>query len=355
MSKTSKGHFFEDFTLGQTLVHGTPRTVSEADQSLYIALTGARHLLHSSRPAAHAMGYRDRPLDDLLSFHLAFGKTVNDISLNAVANLGYADVRFLKPVYAGDTLAAESTVIGLKENSNRKSGVVWVRSSVENQNGEEVMTWIRWVMVHKHDTSRPAPHPVVPDLAVYVKPDRLSLPPGLDMRDFETRLTGGQWLWDDYQPGERIDHPAGMTLDEADHTFATRLYQNNARLHFDAFMMASSPFKQRLVYGGHVISVCRALSFEGLENALLIAAINGGQHANPTLAGDTLYARSEVLDKWELAGRRDAGALRLRLLGLKNLRPEDLADPMVEVDGKKKHHPNVVLDLDYTVLMPRRG
>jgi 2-methylfumaryl-CoA hydratase len=355
MSKTQSGNFFEDFSLGQTLVHGTPRTVSEADQSLYIALTGARHLVASSRPAAHALGFRDRPLDDLLAFHLAFGKTVNDISLNAVANLGYADVRFLKPVYPGDTLAAESTVIGLKENSNGKSGVVWVRSTALNQNGEEVMTWIRWVIVHKRDLSRPAPTPITPELPAYVKPERLSLPPGLDLRDYETRLTGGSWLWDDYAPGERIDHPAGMTLDESDHTFATRLYQNNARLHFDAHMMAGSPFKQRLVYGGHVISVCRALSFEGLENALLVAAINAGQHANPTLAGDTLYARSEVIDKWPLPGRDDVGALRLRLVGLKNLRPEELDSVMVEVEGKPKHHPNVVLDLDYTVLMPRKA
>lgn len=353
MSKAGQGHFFEDFSLGDTLVHGTPRTVSEADQSLYIALTGARHLIPSSKPAAHALGFRDRPLDELLAFHLAFGKTVNDISLNAVANLGYADVRFLKPVYPGDTLAAESTVIGLKENSNGKSGVVWVRSTALNQNGEEVLTWIRWVMVHKHDASRPAPNPVVPELPDCVKPERLSLPPGLDLNGYETALTGGRWLWDDYLPGERIDHPAGMTLDESDHTFATRLYQNNARLHFDAHMMAGSPFKQRLVYGGHVISICRALSFEGLENALLVAAINGGQHANPTLAGDTLYARSEVIEKWELPERSDVGALRLRLIGLKNMRPEELAEVMVETEGKRKHHPNVVLDLDYTVLMPR--
>lgn len=355
MSKTQPGNFFEDFSLGQTLVHATPRTVSEADQSLYIALTGARHLLASSRPAAHALGYRDRPLDDLLAFHLAFGKTVNDISLNAIANLGYADVRFLKPVYPGDTLSAESTVIGLKENSTGKSGVVWVRSTAINQNGQEVLTWIRWVMLHKRDPSHPAPEPITPELPACVKAERLSLPAGIDFHGFETRLTGGAWLWDDYTPGERIDHPAGMTLDESDHTFATRLYQNNARLHFDAHLMAGSPFKQRLVYGGHVISVCRALSYEGLENALLIVAINAGQHANPTLAGDTLYARSEVIEKWPLPGRDDVGALRLRLIGLKNLRPEALADVMVETDGKQKHHPNVVLDLDYTVLMPRKG
>ena len=116
MSKTSAGNFFEDFSLGQTFLHPTPRTVGEGDIALYLALTGSRHLLGCSAPVAHALGYPKRPLDDLLAFHLAFGKTVSDISLNAVANLGYADVRFLEPVYVGDTLAAESVVIGLKEN-----------------------------------------------------------------------------------------------------------------------------------------------------------------------------------------------------------------------------------------------
>lgn len=354
MNKASSGNFFEDFFLGQTLVHGTPRTVSEADQSLYIALTGARHILHSARPVAHAMGYPDRPLDDLLAFHLAFGKTVNDISLNAVANLGYADVRFLRPVFPGDTLKAESTVIGLRQNSNGESGIVWVRSTAVNQNDEEVMTWIRWVMVHKRDRTRPAPEPVTPEPPAFVSLERLPIPACLDACGFETELTGGPWLWEDYALGERIDHPAGMTLDETDHTLATRLYQNNARLHFDAALMAGTRFGRRLVYGGHVISVCRALSFEGLENVLTIAAINGGAHANPTLAGDTLYAFTQVKARWELPGRNDIGALRLRLVGLRNLTPGALAEPIVETEGKRKYHPNVVLDLDYTVLMPRR-
>jgi 2-methylfumaryl-CoA hydratase len=108
------------------------------------------------------------------------------------------------------------------------------------------------------------------------------------------------------------------------------------------------------VYGGHVISVCRALTYDGLENVLTIAAINGGSHCNPTFGGDTLYAYSEVLDKWELPGRRDLGALRLRMVGLKNLPPAELAAPQAEEDGKQRYHPSVVLDLDYTVLMPRR-
>lgn len=349
--KAGAGNFFEDFRLGQKIRHATPRTLGEGDASLYIALTGARHLLQSSRPAAWALGYRDRPADDLLVFNIAFGKTVPDISFNAIANLGYADARFCAPCYCGDTLRAESEVIGLRETSSGKSGVVYVRSSAYNQDDELALTWARWVMVHKRDSAAAAPATVVPELPKFVSAERLSVPAGVDASMFDPAATGGAALWEDYAPGERIDHPCGMTLEESDHMLATRLYQNTARVHFDALAMKDSQFGRRLVYGGHVISVCRALSHDGLENALALAAINAGSHVNPVFAGDTLYAASEVLERWALAGRSDLGALRLRLIGVKNL-PAAAFASFKGADGA--YDPRVVLDLDYTVYMPRR-
>ena len=107
------GNFFEDFRIGQEIVHATPRTVTEGDVALY---TGAlrralrRRLVRSRSP--HRLGLPRAPVDELLAFHLVFGKTVPDISLNAIANLGYADGRFGVPVYPGDTVATTSTVIG---------------------------------------------------------------------------------------------------------------------------------------------------------------------------------------------------------------------------------------------------
>lgn len=82
MSKQYPGNFFEDFELDQLLVHGTPRTVTEGDMSLYIALTGSRYPLHCARPFAQGMGQERESVDDLLAFHIAFGKTVSDVSLN---------------------------------------------------------------------------------------------------------------------------------------------------------------------------------------------------------------------------------------------------------------------------------
>ncbi len=153
-AKTAAGRFFEDFRLGETIRHATPRTLNSGDASLYSALTGARFAPQSAETFARAIGYPASPIDDLLAFHVVFGKTVSDISLNAVANLGYADCQFLKPVFPGDTLSAVSQVIGLKENSNRQSGVVHVRSQGFNQRGETVIDYVRWVMVRKRDAER---------------------------------------------------------------------------------------------------------------------------------------------------------------------------------------------------------
>jgi 2-methylfumaryl-CoA hydratase len=118
--------------------------------------------------------------------------------------------------------------------------------------------------------------------------------------------------------------------------------------------MQKSHVGKRLVYGGHVISVCRALTYEGLENVLAVLAINGGSHVSATVAGDTLYAYSEVIEKWKLPDRADVGALRLRLVGLKNSPPAEVPAARQEGGDKAGYHPAVVLDLDYTVLMPRK-
>ena len=351
MNKTNPGNFFEDFALGQVLRHATPRTATDGDRALYQALYGSRFAVASSDAFARALGYPRAPLDDLLAFHLVFGKTVPDISLNAIANLGYAGCVFRAPVYPGDTLASESRVIGLKENSNRKTGVVYVRTGGTNQKGETVIDYIRWVMVRKRDPASPAPEPSVPDLPGAVAPEDLVPPAGLDLSGYDGGLAGSPHLWDDYQPGERIDHLDGVTIEEAEHQMAARLYQNTARVHFNQHVEKDGRFGRRIIYGGHVISLARALSFNGLENAFAIAAINGGTHAAPAFAGDTVYAWSEVLERIALPGRDDLGALRLRTLALKDRACADF--PCRDAAGK--YDPVVLLDLDYTVFMPRRS
>jgi len=343
--KSNPGHFFEDFTLGRVLVHAAPLTVSAGDVSLYRALTGSRHALYSSDQFAQTTGRDAAAIDPLLAFHVVFGKTVPDISLNAVANLGYAEGEFHLPIEAGDTLRAVSEVIGHKQNSNGKTGIVYVRTTGLNQRDETVLSYVRWVMVHKRDTASPAPDAKVPDLAKVV--DVTASAAAIDYADWDDALAGSSDRYDAYEIGEKIDHVDGMTVEEAEHQIATRLYQNTAKVHFDAHAQAQSRFGKRLIYGGVVISLARALSFNGLANAAQMIAINAGTHAGPLFAGDTVYAWSEVLDKAELSA--STGALRLRLVATKNRPCHDF--PLRREDGK--YDPDVLLDFDYWAAIPR--
>ncbi|MCK5711480.1 MAG: hypothetical protein KAI25_02065, partial [Hyphomicrobiaceae bacterium] len=221
-TKTNPGNFFEDFRFGQEIKHATPRTVTVGDVALYTSLYGTRFAVQSSDAFAKAISYPRAPLDDLLTFHVVFGKTTPDISLNAIANLGYANCRFLKPVYPGDTLSSVSEVIGVKENSNRETGTVYVRSTGRNQNNEVVLEYTRWVMVRKRDKASPAPEAIVPELAKRVDPAEIgNAVPRLDIAEYNFDLAGSRYRRGDYEPGERIDHVDGMTLEEAEHQIAT--------------------------------------------------------------------------------------------------------------------------------------
>ena len=341
MAKTNPGRFFEDYKVGEVIDHAVPRTVSGGERALYHALYPMRHALYSSDDFARTCGLPAAPIDDMAAFHIVFGKTVPDISLNAVANLGYAEGRWLKPVWPGDTLRAQSEVIGVKQNSNGRTGVVYVRSRGLNQHNDVVMEYCRWVMLRKGNNDAPAPDPVVPDLKKVLTPQDLVIPEGLDFSSYDFTLAGEKHRLSDYEIGETIDHVDGITIEEAEHMMATRLWQNTSKVHFD---VTARP-DQRLIYGGHVISMARALSFNGLANAQIIVGLNGGAHANPCLAGNTVKAWSEVLDKAETSAP-GVGAIRLRLVATKGGAPFELKGP----DGK--YLPDVLLDLDYWALMP---
>src|SRR6478736_4931684 len=323
MTKTSAGNFFEDFRLGQTIRHATPRTLTGGDVSLYTALFGGRFAVQSSAAFAKAIGYPDWPVDDLLVFHIVFGKTVPDVSLNAVANLGYAGMQFLAPVFPGDTLSAASEVIGLKENSSRKTGIVYVRTRGTKDDGSTVLEYVRWVMVRKRDESATAPGDHVPRLPTAVEPRLLggACPP-IDGKAYDLALAGSPYRFSDYAVGEKIDHVDGVTVEEAEHQTATRLYQNTARIHFDQFSAAQGRFGKRLIYGG--------------------------RHVSPLFAGATVFAWSEVLAASEVPGRSDVGALRLRTVATKDRPCADFP-----YKNGEEYDPAVLLDLDYWVLIPR--
>ncbi|HWU20299.1 MAG TPA: MaoC family dehydratase N-terminal domain-containing protein, partial [Nocardioides sp.] len=254
-----------------------------------------------------------------------------------------AECRFHQPIVPGDTLSTRSEVIGLKQNSNGRSGVVYVRSTATNQRGEVAREWCRWVMVHKRDASAAAPETVLPELKPALAAADLVVPDGLDFSAYDFGAAGEPHRYDDYAVGECIDHVDGVTLGDSEHKMATRLWQNTAKVHFNVEARSDG---NCLIYGGHIISMARALSFNGLANAQLVVGINAGSHVAPAFAGDTVYAWSEVLDKAELSD--SVGALRLRLVATKG---RDESTTLRTDDGK--YAAGVLLDLDYWALIPR--
>ena len=351
MASRVSSNFFEDFSVGQKMVHRGARTVTTGDNALYIALTGDRFPTYCDASFAKSLGYNRELIHDLLVFNIVFGKTVQEISFNAVANLGYADVQFRAPVYPGDTLRSETTIIGLKENSSGKNGNVFVKTEGLNQHGEVVLSFNRWAMVHKRDFDIPCDIIDVPDLPNVVTPD-LSLP-----ASNATDWVDGAF-YEDYAENEWLYDGFGMTLKESEHAMATRLYQNNAKVHFNAQMMAETPNGKRLVYGGHVISLTHSLLYSIMPNAARIAAWNGGSHTNPIFANDSLYAAARILEKKDLEGRSDFGLARVQLVCLKDTEPnaENLELKQTNPDtGKSKYASHVVLDLDYWLVLPKKG
>ena len=267
---------------------------------------------------ARAHGRLPRPpLDDLLTFHLAFGRSVPDVAeRDRQPGLCRWPVRraALPGRHADRQLQGDRP-----ERELERQGRHRLRAHARDQGGWPRDPRVRALGDGRQARSgKPGAGAGAAELPGHVAAARLTVPPGLRPRHFDRVLAGSMYRYDSYEVGERIDHVDGMTIDEAEHRLATRLYQNPARVHFSAHAARAGRFGRCLVYGGHVLSVARALSFNGLGNVLHIAAINGGAHANPVFAGDTVYAWSEVLDKAELAGHPDLGALRLRLVATKD-------------------------------------
>ena len=344
MKKNFKSRYFEDYKLNEEINHSVPRTITDGDVAIYLSTTGSRFPLNYSAEFSKALGLKKIPIDDILLFHMVFGRTVPDLSLNAIANLGYAGVKFHKPAFVGDTLNASSKIIGLKENSNGKTGTVYVESVGKNQNDEIVLTYYRWLMMRKRNEGMiKSFQNTIPDLPDKVKTKDFNLIENFDIDKWSSSVSGSNFYFNDYSKEEEIHHLDGQTIEEAEHQIATRLYQNNARVHFNQHIEKSGRFGKRIIYGGYIISLARAISCNGLANTFKLAAIHSGKHSAPTFAGDTIYAWSKILEKEII--HKNVGAMMIRTLASKN-------DSKMNFPDKKNLTDNIVLDLEYSVLIP---
>jgi itaconyl-CoA hydratase len=147
-----EGRYYEDFEVGDVYRHPLGRTISETDNTWFTLLTMNPNQLHFNREYGARTEFGQCLVDSTLTLAIVTGLSVNDLSQNAVANLGWDEVRLHHPVFAGDTLYAESQVISKRESDTRPyAGIIEVKTRGINQNGKVVLTFRRSIMVYKQD------------------------------------------------------------------------------------------------------------------------------------------------------------------------------------------------------------
>ena len=346
------GNFFEDFRLGQS---HPPRDAAHrhaGDVALYTALFGARFAVQSSDAFAQAIGYPRAPIDDLLVFHVVFGKTVPDISLNAVANLGYADCRFLAPVYPGDTLTrrlrGDRPQGELQPQDRRRlcpldrlqpataSTVLELCALGDGAQARRERAGRRAITCRACPTRRARRRSATPARA-------------LDVAAYDIALAGSPHRFGDYAVGEKIDHVDGMTVEEAEHQIATRLYQNTAQGPFRPVRGGAGPLRpaadlwrprhlagaravvqrarQRVPHRRDQWRPPRRAAVRGRHGLRLVRGAGEGRAPGPQRRRRAAPAH----------GRDEGPALR----------------GLPATSRATTYDPAVMLDLDYWVLMPR--
>ncbi len=145
------GHYYEDFVVGHVFKHHWGRTITEGDNSLFSSVTMNFNPIYFNREYARTLGYPGVVVNHMLVLNVVFGLSVEDLSERAIAHLGYEKLKFLAPVYPGDTLTAESEVLSKRETSKPDRGVVKFRTTGFNQKGEKVLEYERPVLIRKRN------------------------------------------------------------------------------------------------------------------------------------------------------------------------------------------------------------
>jgi len=318
------GHYLEDFRPGQRLRHKGGKTVTEGLFTLFTDFSMTANPLAKNARYARAWGFRGLVVPPGLVMGIVFSQSVEDVSENARANLEYIDMRFGVPVYVGDTLEAETTVLGVKASSReRDRGVVHVQTTGRNQDGDVVLTYQRKVQVWKRDPAAavadgevlPADIPVTLDLPPYSMKRRYT--------DF-AHLSSPDTYLEDFHPGDVFEHTRARVV-TTDHITLTGILDNTSQVHCNQWMIDQEPERylggQLIVWGGIPFNLCLGISSADVgDNTLADIRYRTGRHTAPIFAGDTVFASTEIRALHDFPGRPDLGVLDTLLRGHKFVR-----------------------------------
>lgn len=340
------GHYLEDFIPGTVFCHQRGITVDRAYLLDYTTTFMEANPLYLNEAFAKRQGYASLPAAPHLVMNLALSLGVQNDSEKAIANLGYYDVRFLRPVYAGDTLTGRSRVVARRDRGVGKPGIATVETLAQNQRGEVVVQYRRKIFVPRRgdgaigDERASGAQPAFPYEAKPVL--RFPRPPRAGSGGAEG-LVREDSLFGAFEPGQIIVHENGRTVTD-EHVQWTYRVMNTHPLHYDRLYSTSrqGPMSgEPIVYGGLIFGWLLGLASRDVtENAIWELGYHDGYHTQPTFGGDTIGAMTRILS-CEPLPELDAGIVRMQLVGVKNVRPAEAlqrfgADLFEIESGKKK-------------------
>src|SRR5262249_38558463 len=296
-------------------------TITEGLFAIFTDFSMTTNPLSKNARYARAYGFEGLVVPPGLVMLVVFSQSVEDVSENARANLEYIDMRFGAPVYVGDTLEAESTVLGVCASSReRDRGVVHVQTTGRNQDGDVVLTYQRKVQVWKRDVAAAVADGEVAPADIPLRTDLSPSSPKRSYRDFAP-LSSPDTYFEDFKPGVVFEHTRARVV-TTDHIMLTGILDNTSQVHCNQWMIDQEPERylggQLIVWGGIPFNLCLGISSADVgDNALADIRYRTGRHTAPIFAGDTVFATTEIRAVRDFPDRPDLGVLDTVLRGHK--------------------------------------
>ena len=315
------GRYLDELEPGQVFEHPRGFTFTTTNMLDFARTFMQANPVYLNRQYACDIGFPDLLASPQMVFNVTLSLGVQNDSEKAIANLGYYQVQFLKPVYPGDTLRAFTKVLERKDRGPDKAGITLIRTVGVNQNDAVVLQYDRKIMVGWRG-DRPPTTPA-PEVSVEFPGDDVALVElPLTGNNISAGLTGPNTYYEDFTPGDIIVHANGRTITQ-EHLALTYSVGNSHPLHFDRVFSSALSGKmsgEPIVYGGLVFAWLDGLASRDVsEHAVWELGFTEGYHTQPAFAGDTIGALSRVLAVENIPGVDAYGVVTLQLIGVKNI------------------------------------
>ncbi len=362
--KPEYGRLLEDFNEGDIFLHPRGLTIDRSFAQEFSTSFHEASPLFLSAPYAQAHGFSDLLVSPLQVFNIVLSLGVQNNSEKAIANLGYYNVRFVYPVYPGDSLCARTKVLSKRERGEGKPGIVHVSTIGLNQNGKVVIQYERKIMISPGKSTRSVNtnQPNIPFTQLQAKD--IELPDIKNPSEMES-YTGKNTYYEDFSEGMTIVHKNMRTITD-EHVPWTYRLGNTHPLHYDRIYSQGLSGKmsgEPIVYGGLVFAWLVGLAGrDTTENMIWDMGYTEGYHTQPAISGDTVGAISRVLRKSE-GPSSQYGIIQFQLIGLKNIHTTSALekhgkDLFIRENDKKKlgkeKIPEKIFEIERQILLKKK-